>query len=124
MVDTTTATITARPRGLSVSRWRRSRCSARERAPATRALSLAEPPGISKTIERRPGCSRSGAATAHLNRHQPGGDLAQTHRDERDGPGCRADPVRDAEAADRGLGAVAEREDEHHPRADPGDQEA
>ncbi len=48
----------------------------------------------------------------------------QRHQHERHRPGGRADLVRDAEAAHGRLEAVADRERERHPGADPQDEQA
>ena len=64
------------------------------------------------------------AATPQLNDQQASGDLAERHRDQGERPGGRADLVRDAEAADRRLGAVSDREGEDNPRSDPRDQQS
>jgi len=62
-------------------------------------------------------------AAAQLDRHQPRRDLEEGHRDEGDRPRRPPDLMGDAEAPDRRLSAVAERECEGHPGPDSGDQQ-
>ena len=64
-----------------------------------------------------------GAAAANLDDQEPGGDLADRHRDEGDRPGGGADVVSDAERANRGPGSVADRKREDHPGRDSNDQQ-
>ena len=99
-----------------------------------RALGLVHGKTIERTPARRngpevqcPGRRRSRcdeAAAADLDDRDPRADLDQRHQHERHRPGGRADLVRDAEAADGRLEAMADRERERHPRADPQDEQA
>ena len=60
---------------------------------------------------------------AKLDDRDPGADLEQRHQHQRNRPRRGADLVGHAEARDCVTRAVVDREHEHHPRADPGDQQ-
>ena len=130
-----TAAITTRPSGRSdVALAAEPLIGARLRLRLARALGRVHGQTIERTPARRNGpeavlarrtvSRRDEPAAADLDDGDPGADLDQRHQHERDRPGGRADLVRDAEAAYGRLEAVADRERERHPGADPDDEQA